>query len=139
MVEIRSIQQKAQQASDSEDVYCKIRESVLDRNLHPELFNALLEADRLAMFPEGASTLHPNQIMKEAIKQGNKNISLTTLRLKKKQRLKESKEYRDYQMEKLNSSQPFTPISYQSGMQPHQSKCRVDPHTLEPMSKQFGP
>jgi len=41
--------------------------------------SVLLDADQLAQ-----AHLHPNEIMKEAIKQGNKNISLTTMGLKRK-------------------------------------------------------
>jgi len=43
------------------------------------LVSVLLDADQLAQ-----AHMNPNEIMKEAIKQGNKNISLTTMGLKRK-------------------------------------------------------
>ena len=81
-----------------------------------DLITALLEADKLGLINAGGSSLNPTEVMKEAIKQGNKNISLTTLRLKKKRGLKDGKDFRDYQFDKLTNS--FTPINYQGAQNP---------------------
>lgn len=71
-----------------------------------EIVSALLEDYN------GPNSPNPNELMKKAIKQGNKNISLTTMGIKRKPRLSTRESERPEKCSKINSPITGNPHSF---------------------------